>query len=114
MPREGGVVSQPRENVYTCTAGHMTLKVDVDEGVTPFMTRCTHAGCRERATSACYPRGPKPADYPAPSHEWYKPSRKEAKKLDAGSREHVKKGGLLMRKRTGAKPVYRKEQEVVT
>ena len=43
-----------------------------------------------------------PADY-----EWYKPDEKQTLLLSEGEAEHVFKGGLIMRKRTDAKPIMK-------
>ncbi len=99
----------PRENVYTChLCGVMQVTVDVDEGVTPFMVPCSTKECMGPRTSAFYPRAPRPPSLPAPTHEWYKPAQEEISKLSDGNREHVLKGGLLLRKRTDREPVYHK------
>lgn len=88
-----------QENVYTCTkCGGFTTTIDRDEGVTPFMIRCrAKDGCDGWAQSSFYPKGPRPAHIPPPSIEWYRPSQEEIAGLDPAMREHVGKGGLLMR-----------------
>lgn len=96
----------PRENAYICDANHATVTVDVDVGVTPANILCKHPGCRLWARSSFYPRQPRPDTYPEPSHEWYRPCEAEANKLDAETRKHVDQGGLLIRPRTDAEPIY--------
>lgn len=92
------------ENVYTCqVCGKMFTTVDRDDGVTPFMVghiQFDHKTfCNGPCYSAFYPKGPRPSHIPAPSHEWYKPDAEEYKKLDKYMRrDHVDKGGLLLRK----------------
>jgi hypothetical protein len=103
----------PRENVYTCqTCGFMLLTVDVAHGTTPFMIECKAKTCCEGFMhSSMYPTGPKPARYPKePSHEWYRPTPEEFHKLADYNREHVAKGGLLLRPRTDATPVCHGEE----
>jgi len=109
-----GEVKLPRENVYRCPAGHLTVTVDVDEGVTPFIITCRSGSCQEAASSSFYPKSPRPAQIPAPEWEWYRPTDKQAKKKDRqfpGTWDHVRNGGLLIRPRTSRDPVYHKEEE---
>ena len=82
-----------RKNVYTCPRGHRTVTVDSAVGVTPFMIGCKAADCCEMAQSSMYRVGP---DLVA-SHEWYVPSVEEFASLDDATREHCKRGGLLLR-----------------
>jgi hypothetical protein len=88
-----------------------TVTVDIDEGVTPFMIGCTQPGCGGHAFSTFYPKTPRPSFYPQPSHEWYKPDARELGKLSAGERDHVARGGLLMRPRTNAEPVFHGQEK---
>lgn len=93
-----------RENVYTCrNCGGHTVTIDVDEGVTPFLLDCRASGregdCDGIAQSACYPKGLRPPQIPAPAWEWYKPSPSEARKLNRAMKQHVRAGGLLIRAR---------------
>lgn len=102
-----------RLNVYHCKNGHLTTTVDVDTGVTPFRMGCPHAGCNDDATSSFYPKErPIPEVVPAPSHEWYRPT--DTTKLSDGTKDHVDRGGLLLRKRTNAVPVCHVSKEVHT
>ncbi|HUD74796.1 MAG TPA: hypothetical protein VMQ76_06965 [Terracidiphilus sp.] len=92
-----------RENVYTCQkCGGLTVTVDIDEGVTPFMIGCRASGnetdCNGDAYSAFYPKGPRPPHIPKPSWEWYKPSDKEVNSFPESWRDHYRKGGLHLRK----------------
>ena len=91
-----------RENVYTCQkCGAILTTVDRDSGTTPFMLACRnrgpHVACDGFMQSSFYPRGPRPAHIPAPTHEWYKPKPTEVAQLDAASLQHVAMGGLLLR-----------------
>lgn len=113
----------PRENVYRCKYGCNTVTVDVAEGVTPFMIKCKAKArpdrplvpeltgpdgeCTGSAQSCFYPKAPRPAHIPSPTHEWYKPT--DLAGLSDGEIEHVNRGGLLLRERTGTEPVYHKE-----
>ena len=96
-----------RENVYTCPkCGGYTVTVDVDDGVTPFLLNCRASGeegkCDGKATSAFYPKSPRPPRIPPPAWEWYAPSAEETAKLSPGMRDHVEQGGLLIRKKCDA------------
>ena len=103
----------PRENVYTCQVCHkFFVTVDVDDGVTPFMTECKEAGCKGGAHSSFYPTGPRPPRIPAPTYEWYKPDAAEMASLSGGVRQHVEQGGLLLRARTDREPVYHRAKAV--
>lgn len=94
-------------NVYICTKKHPTTTVDVDEGTTPFMIGCKMPGCDEMAKSCFYPKErPVPIHIPVPMWEFYKPDIKKVKPIE---RNHVEQGGLLLRKRTHAKPVCHKQ-----
>lgn len=97
-------VFKGRENVYTCEkCGGLTVTIDVDEGVTPFMLKCRASGrqgdCDGFARSSFYPKGPRPPHMPAPSWEWYRPDAEEVERLSDAMREHVRQGGLCIRKR---------------
>jgi len=88
-------------NVYTCqSCSHQLVTIDLEEGTTPFMVRCEL--CKGDAYSSFY----KVPEGLIPTHEWYKPTLKELKKLYgnkpnvlAGMKEHVKMGGLDLRKK---------------
>lgn len=105
-----------RMNIYICEHGCHNVTVDVDKGVTPFMIACEFKGrpdrpanpakmkngkCIGTAKSCMYPKElPANAPYPVPTHEWYRPDLEEYVKLPKDEKEHVEKGGLLMRERT--------------
>jgi hypothetical protein len=93
-----------KENVYTCEkCGGFTVTVDLDEGVTPFMLDCRASGkegdCDGDAYSAGNPKRPWPPHIPEPAWEWYRPTEAEARRLGRAWREHLKNGGLAIRKR---------------
>lgn len=112
-----GVKKLPRENLYKCgQCGGYTVTVDVDKGTTPFSLGCLAKGgepgsnvCAGIAYSSMYPKSPRPEYVPAPAWEWYRASEAEVKRLEKqapGCKEHHEMGGLFLRKRTDAKPVY--------
>lgn len=91
-----------RLNAYVCDGGyprlpglprpacdHFIITVDRAEGVTPFMVKC--GNCGRMAFSKMY----RIAVDIAPTHEWYRPD--ETAELPEGTREHVARGGLLLR-----------------
>jgi hypothetical protein len=108
MPLPDNVVAElPRESVYRCEkcASRFTT-VDVDHGVTPFMTRCKVDGCDGMAQSSMYPKAPRPSHVAAPSFEWYRPVHiDELADLSPATLDHLKRGGLLLRPRTDREPV---------
>lgn len=81
------------KNVYTCGAGHHTVTIDQEDGVTPFMILCEHEECIEMAKSHFYNVNKDEE----PTHEWYKPTELELQDIDRHSEEHVLQGGLLIR-----------------
>jgi hypothetical protein len=92
---------ETRKNIYTCPKGHHTVTVDVDDGVTPFMLRCRQKdddgkhNCTEMARSHMYRLTPIEQAM-EPEYEWFKPL--SLKGLSREMKEHVKKGGLELRK----------------
>jgi predicted nucleic acid-binding Zn-ribbon protein len=90
---------QGKKNVYMCPkCGHGFVTIDIDEGVTPFLTGCLHSGCNGLAVSFCY-RAPQDilADV-RPALEWYRPTGEDLAALKPASLDHVARGGLLSRK----------------
>lgn len=83
MTEQAGLI-----NVYAC-GKHATWTRNADEGTTPFIIRCP--ACGAEAQSQFYRV---PQDAPV-SHEWYRPSNLQG--LSPGEREHVQRGGLLLR-----------------
>ena len=93
-------------NGYACDAcGQLTIIRHVDEGVTPMFLACRAEGldpreatCKGQAVSLMYPPGDPPSP---PTWEWYKPSPealKRMKRKDPAMYEHIRKGGLELRK----------------
>lgn len=84
-----------RKNIYVCDrcAGHI-VTVDLEEGVTSFLIQCeATAGCKGMMKSSLY----RVYDQSMrASHEWYRPTLVE--RLTPYDREHVRKGGLLLRR----------------
>lgn len=81
-------------NAYTCPAGHQTITVDRDEGMTTFMLGCKHPGCTLHAQSSFY-RCPQDL---TPEWEWYRPNEDELSRTDAMMVEHARAGGLFIRR----------------
>lgn len=104
-------MSKNRKNAYWCADCHgYIVTIDVDEGVTPFMLACRVKGeppndCGGMMRSMFYPEEPWPAEdgygHPIPTEptwEWYEPSLAWARRQGDGMLDHVKKGGLALRK----------------
>lgn len=90
-PAEGAV------NAYYCPdCKEATVTVHADPGVTPMFLACrVTEGCHGRAVSTGYKLDPD--RLPAPTHEWFRPVGLELRKLDSGSQDHVRAGGLMLR-----------------
>lgn len=98
-------------NHYICPAGHVTVTIDRDAGVTPAFMPCPHEAtrgfpavtvvCELRAASGWY-RVPQAEWRAEPArqatHEWYRPDDDERRHLDAYQADHVNRGGLLLRR----------------
>lgn len=86
-------------NIYTCRKcrGHIVTR-HVDDGVTPFTLGCRVTdGCSGWMYSSMY----RVYDQTMrASHEWYKPADEEYRKLSVSIRQHVDKGGVLLRPST--------------
>ncbi|MCK5316293.1 MAG: hypothetical protein KAJ55_00185 [Anaerolineales bacterium] len=86
-----------RVNIYDCReCGGQTVTVDRVAGVTPFML-----GCRVCGKGIAYSRRYQvPEDHKEPTHEWYKPTKAQAKRQERkhpGSLHHWEQGGLSIR-----------------
>jgi hypothetical protein len=84
-------------NTYVCSLGHRTVTVNSAEGATPPRIDCREClweGSPNQAES-CYCRVDQEL---RPTHEWYRPEGEELARLDDATREHVAKGGLLLRR----------------
>lgn len=79
-------------NTYTCSQGHVTVTVNKDTGTTPMMITCRTKNCGQTSRSAWY----NCEQTLHPEYEWFKPV--DIKKVSKHLREHVKLGGLLIRK----------------
>lgn len=89
-------MKETKKNAYVCQQfGHLTVTVDRDEGVTPFMIGCETKGCTGDAFSTFYKP---PLSAGEPTHEWYRPSPDACATLDEATVYHVQQGGLLLRK----------------
>jgi len=90
-----------QKNIYVCQecCGHI-VSVDLDEGVTPFMIGCEATlTCKGWMQSSFY----RVFDQKMrASHEWYKPPEPEIAAMSVAMQDHVRKGGLVMRRATGA------------
>ena len=85
-------------NTYTCPHGHVTVTRDIDDGVTPMVIRCRQKhddgkhNCTEFAKSSWYN-----CDQTLiAEYEWFKP--KSLKGYNPEMKEHLRKGGLDMRR----------------
>lgn len=87
-----GFPNSGKVNLYQCEKSHcVTITVDREPGVTPFMIRCPF--CREGIARSSLYRVPQNL---FPTHEWYRPG--DIEEVEQMSREHVLNGGLLLRK----------------
>ncbi len=87
-----------RLNIYTCNqCGLHIVTKDADQGTTPFLTncRCT-VGCQGMMQSSFY-RVFDPDGIMRWTHEWYSPT--VLLNMSPAVLEHVRKGGLLLRRR---------------
>jgi hypothetical protein len=98
-------VSRRKEiNGWRCKeCGAVTYAVHVDDGVTPMFLACrasgsVEEGCHGQGVSLMYPVPPAPAHVvEAVGWEWYQPTGRELRNLDANMRDHVERGGLMLR-----------------
>lgn len=91
-----GFANSGRVNFYRCERdfAHMTVTIDREPGVTPFMIRCPHCEEKNFAQSAGY----RVATTLEPTHEWYRPDSFGELRDQPWALDHVKMGGLLLRK----------------
>ena len=92
--RSEDIMINQMKNTYTCDeCKGAIVTIDREVGVTPFALACRATdGCHGTMTSAFYICD----QNLIPAWEWYKPAN--LKGLDAGIREHVEKGGLLLQR----------------
>lgn len=98
-------------NGWRCdTCGQVTYAVHVDDGVTPMFLACRAEGldprqarCKGMGQSLMYPPPPVPEHVvKAVAWEWFRPGRRALKRMDAGMRDHIERGGLDLRPLTDA------------
>ena len=85
-------------NLYNCkTCGNTIVTEDINKGTTPMMLACTEFnGCEKgMMISMMYNVPP----ILIASYIWYDPTVKELAELPEGEFEHVKNGGLLIKKK---------------
>lgn len=90
-------------NAYACpVCSKLTIVIHKDKGVTPMFLACRITpGCDGRAESIGYPPPPAPPKVVAAVRwVWYRPSKKEFNKLEPAAKDHVSRGGLLLRRLT--------------
>lgn len=103
---------EPRWNYYRCTKCHRILvTVDVQEGVTPMFLACNGpiadrgrmSRCDGDLVSAMYPptKTWPPVAQREPTAEWAVPDKVSLKRMPQATKDHVAKGGLLLRPLTG-------------
>lgn len=86
-----GFDNSSRKNAYECeNCKSYIVTVDREPGVTPFMVSC--GNCGGTATSKFYRVHPGLIA----THEWFRPETLDG--LEGWERQHVEKGGLLLRK----------------
>lgn len=86
-----------RLNRYVCPdcKGYVVTR-EVGIGVTPMLMTCrATVGCLGMMQSSFY-RGVQEGE--EPTYEWYQPEKTERDKLDRLMQDHVRAGGLLIRK----------------
>lgn len=95
-------------NGYLCdTCRVPTMTIDVHVGVAPFTLRCRATpGCAGLGRSAMYPAQVPPVIYGEPKFEWARPSREDFELLDDEVKDHVMRGGLVLRARTDLPGAY--------
>jgi len=82
-------------NQYTCNTCNGTITtINRVEGVTPAFLACRATnGCMGRMSSHFY----RVTGSPEPTHEWFRPSLKNARRHGPEMFDHVKGGGLEIR-----------------
>lgn len=89
---QNGFQKSDRLNIYTDGENRTIVTVDINTGITPYVINDKETD--RLLKSLCYlvPQDIKP------THEWYRPTLEEHKLLPMNMREHVSKGGLVLRK----------------
>lgn len=94
-----------KKNIYFCSeCGHGFVTVDRDNGVTPFMTTCDRAPCAAAAYSFFYRAPQEMLKNIEPAYEWYRPSEEDLAGKSDQVKDHVARGGLLMRRYRATAP----------
>jgi hypothetical protein len=92
-------------NGWRCAdCGAHTYVVHVDDGVTPMFLACRATeGCKGTGVSLMYSRPPVPQHViDAVEWEWFRPQDRAVRRMEAGMRDHIKRGGLDLRRLTDA------------
>lgn len=85
-------------NVYRCRkCGGEIVTVNLDAGCTPMFLRCRANPLAECDGTMCSQMYAVPQDL-IPTHGWHSPQGKERERLDPAMQDHVKQGGLMIRK----------------
>jgi hypothetical protein len=97
-------------NFYLCPEGHITVTIDRDNGVTPFIIWCEHedflASAAKRGASRKCGREAQSAFYRVSesyasraTHEFYRPTFEYYQNIKSKAlKEHIERGGLAFRK----------------
>ena len=95
-------------NGYSCDqCGGMTMTIDVHVGVTPMFLGCRATeGCSGTGVSRSYPPKLPPEGHRSPEWEWARPDADAFAELSESMREHVLRGGLVLRPRTNLPGAY--------
>lgn len=85
---------EPKTIVYMCPTRHETVTVQLDQGEPALSLPCAAPRCQAWAVQC----DPQPEAATAkPTKEWYKPDRREVKRLSPQARHWCEGGGLLLR-----------------
>lgn len=87
-------------NAYQCeVCGKETVTINYHTGTTPFMIKCRSVACGQgMAQSKCY----NVPQYLLPQYEWYIPDEEQLKTLSPEIHQHVKMGGMILRRLDGS------------
>lgn len=100
QPVKAGALNGWRCRRESCDG--QVIAVHADAGVTPLILACRpeydgRNHCSGEMVSFGYPSAPMPAQYVV-THEWYRPDDVEYANMAYGTKDHVRRGGLLIRK----------------
>lgn len=87
-------------NKYTCEkCGGTFTTIDLNDGVTPFMTRCRAETDRfERCAGMAQSHFYRVHGEAWPEWGWYTPDAAWLERQDDGMKDHVSRGGLVLRR----------------